>query len=61
LVLADGGGGAGDSLIQALIDKLPEGGPWPASERITWLKMLAMAFQMSCGAETEIEIKEAAN
>jgi hypothetical protein len=56
-----GGGGAGDSLIQALIDKLPESGPWPASERITWLKMLAMAFQMSYGREPEIEIKEAAN
>jgi hypothetical protein len=52
------GGGSGDSLIQALIDKLPEKGPWPASERVTWLKMLAMAFQMSYGPEPEIEIKE---
>jgi len=53
-------GGAGDSLIQALIDKLPGSGPWPASERVTWLKMLAIAFQMSYGHEPEIEIKEAA-
>jgi hypothetical protein len=47
--------------FQALIDKLPESGLWPASEHITWLKMLAMAFQMSYGPEPEIEIKEAAN
>ncbi|HTE77530.1 MAG TPA: hypothetical protein VK653_12460 [Xanthobacteraceae bacterium] len=32
-----------------------------AADRITWLKMLAMAFQMSYGLEPEIEIKEAAN
>jgi hypothetical protein len=56
-----GGGGSEDSLIQALIEKLPEKGPWPAAERVTWLKMLAMAFQMSYGQEPEIEIKEAAN
>lgn len=58
---SSGGGGPDDSLIQALIQKLPDKGPWPAAERVTWLKMLAMAFQMSYGAEPEIEIKEAAN
>jgi hypothetical protein len=28
------------------------------AERIVWLKMLTMAFQMSYGHEPEIEIKE---
>jgi hypothetical protein len=55
------GGGPDDPLIQALIQKLPAKGPWPAGERVTWLKMLAMAFQMSYGPETEIDIKEVAN
>jgi hypothetical protein len=54
-----GGGGPTDPLIRALIQKLPRKGPWSASERVTWLKMLAMAFQMSYGPEPEIEIKEA--
>jgi hypothetical protein len=53
------GGGPTDFLIRALIQKLPRKGPWSASERVTWLKMLAMAFQMSYGSEPEIEIKEA--
>jgi hypothetical protein len=53
------GGGPEDRLIQALIEKLPEKGPWRAAERVTWLKMLSMAFQMSYGQEPEIEIKEA--
>jgi len=57
-----GGGGPTDPLIQALIHKLPEGGPWPADDRINWLKMLAMAFQITYGQEPSIEIKkEAAN
>jgi hypothetical protein len=56
-----GGGGPTDPLIHALIQKLPRKGPWSASERVTWLKMLAMAFQMSYGPEPEMEIKEAAN
>jgi len=45
--------------IRALIERLPEEGPWPAAERVNWPKMLAMA--MSCGQEPDIEIKEAAN
>jgi hypothetical protein len=59
----NGGGGAGDALIQALIDKLPPSGPWPVDDRVNWLKMLIMGFQVAYGTEEEIEIKkkEAAN
>ena len=53
-----GGGGSNDSLIQAVIQKLPEAGPWSVDERVTWLKMLTMAFQMTYGQEAKIEIKE---
>jgi hypothetical protein len=45
-----------------LIQKLPAQGPWGADERVTWLKMLAMAFQIAYGPVEEISIKkEAAN
>ena len=45
-----------------LIQKLPHTGPWAVDERVTWLKMLAMAFQITYGQEPNIEIKkEAAN
>jgi hypothetical protein len=57
----EGTGGQNDPLIKALIQKLSGAGPWPTAERITWLKMLTMAFQMSYGQEAEIKIKEAAN
>ena len=57
-----GGSGPDDPLIQALIQKLPHTGPWAVDERVTWLKMLAMAFQITYGQEQNIEIKkEAAN
>jgi hypothetical protein len=57
-----GGGGGKDPLIAALIQKLPAEGSWPVDERVTWLKMLAMAFQITYGQEVEIRItKEAAN
>lgn len=57
-----GGGGTKDPLINALIQKLPKSGKWPVDERVNWLKMLAMAFQISYGQEPEINIKkEAAN
>jgi hypothetical protein len=61
-----GGGGGGsdhsgpnDPLIQAIIQKLPSKGPWPMKERITWMKMLAMAFDIAYGAEEgdEMEIR----
>ena len=40
---------------------IPDKGPWPTAERVNWMKMFAMAFQMSYGQEPDIEIKEAAN
>jgi hypothetical protein len=60
---AGDGGGPTDALIQALIEKLPAQGPWSADERINWLKMLVMGFQVAYGADDEIEVKkkEAAN
>ena len=58
-----GNGGQNDPLIKALIQKLPSGGKWPVDDRINWLKMLVMGFQVAYGADVEIEIKkkEAAN
>jgi hypothetical protein len=52
-----------DTLIQALVEKLPAQGPWSVDDRINWLKMLVMGFQVAYGADDEIEIKkkEAAN
>jgi len=56
------GGGTNDQLIQALIQKLPDSGPWSADERVNWLKLLTMAFQIAYGPTENIEIKkEAAN
>ena len=51
-----GPGGPKDPLLIALIQKLPEKGPWPADDRIMWLRMIAMAFQMAYGQEDEIEV-----
>ncbi len=43
-----------DRLLAALIAKLPvQGGQWPREDRVTWLRMMAMAFDVvygSCGA-----------
>jgi len=55
-----GGSGPDDPLIQALIQKLPTAGPWTVDERVTWLKMLAMAFDITYGHEPSIEIKKEA-
>ena len=55
-----GGSGPDDPLIQALIQKLPLAGPWTADERVTWLKMSAMAFDITYGHEPNIEIKKVA-
>ncbi len=58
------GGGGGDSLdplIAALIQKLPQSGdpkPWPVDQRVTWLQMTAMAFQMAYGAVEPIDVKK---
>jgi hypothetical protein len=58
-----GNGGHNDPLIKALIQKLPSGGNWPVDDRVNWLKMLVMGFQVAYGTDAEIEIKkkEAAN
>jgi hypothetical protein len=32
-----------------MIQKLPEKRPWPKVERDTWMKMLAMAFDIAYG------------
>ena len=48
-----------DPLINELFQKLPKAGVWPVDERVSWLKMLAMAFQVIYGQETEIDIKKA--
>jgi hypothetical protein len=60
----NGGGGDGegpnDPLIQALIQKLPKSGPWNVDERVNWLKLLTMAFQIAYGPDVEIEIKKGA-
>jgi hypothetical protein len=46
-----------DPLLNALIDKLPPPGVWPANERSAWLKMMAMAFDVVYGAaEGGVEI-----
>lgn len=50
------GEGPNDALIHALIQKLPKAGLWPVDERVTWLKMMAMAFQIAYGPEPEIDI-----
>lgn len=52
------GGGPTDPLISALIQKLPKSGEtWPAEARVTWLQMMAMAFQMSYGQAPAIDIR----
>lgn len=53
-----GTGGPNDQLIQALISKLPPSGPWSADDRVNWLKMLVLGFQVAYGADDEIEIKK---
>jgi hypothetical protein len=40
------------------MQKLPPSGPWSADERVNWLKLLTMAFQIAYGPSDEIEIKK---
>lgn len=59
-----GGGGDGpdlDPLIAALIQKLPPAGTtdWPIGDRVMWLQMAAMAFQMAYGPTAPIKIEAA--
>jgi hypothetical protein len=60
-----GGGGAGadDPLIAALIQKLPPAGTdWSTDERIAWLQLMVMGFQVAYGPKEQISVsKEAAN
>jgi hypothetical protein len=51
------GGGPKDPLIAALIQKLPSSGDWPAADRVVWLRMAIMAFDMAYGRSGEIEVK----
>lgn len=51
-------GGPTDPLMSALIAKLPaSGASWPVDARLTWLQMMAMAFQLSYGQEPDIDIR----
>lgn len=44
-----------DELVRAVVRKLPApGAPFPAEARDAWLKMMAMAFDVSYGATTEL-------
>ena len=53
-----GGGGPNDPLISALIQKLPMSGTdWSVDDRVMWLQMMTMAFQMAYGQKENIEIK----
>jgi hypothetical protein len=60
-----GGGGAGadDPLIAALIQKLPPAGTdWSTDERVAWLQLMIMGFQVAYGPKEQISVsKEAAN
>lgn len=49
-----GGGGPNDPLIRAVIQKLPRKGPWSAKDRLNWIKMLMMAFNVTYG-DVEID------
>ncbi len=50
-------GGGLDPVIAALIQKLPRNKePWPADQRVTWLQMIAMSFDLAYGPETSIVI-----
>jgi hypothetical protein len=54
------GGGPDDPLLSALIQKLPKSGAqWSVGDRVMWLNMIAMAFQMAYGQEPPIEIRAA--
>ena len=57
------GSGAGDPLIAALIQKLPPAGEdWSADERVAWVQLMIMGFQVAYGPKEQISVKkEAAN
>lgn len=56
-----GGGNGIDPLIDALIQKLPskdEGKAFSIDDRIMWLQMMAMAFQMAYGQTDAISVEK---
>jgi len=57
-----GGGATGDALLDALVAKLPKSGAnFDITSRVTWLQMVAMAFQLAYGPAGEIDIKAKQN
>jgi hypothetical protein len=49
--------GTGDPVVDALVKKLPNSGStWPVDERITWLRMISMSFDLAYGVEQSISI-----
>jgi hypothetical protein len=57
-----GGGATGDSLLDALIAKLPStGSTWDVDARIAWLKLITMGFQLAYGTVTDIKISIESN
>ncbi len=55
------GGGGLDPVIAALIQKLPKGkDDWPVDQRVTWLQMIAMAFDLAYGPGAPISITKGA-
>jgi len=47
--------GENDPLLAAVISKLPAPGTsWPAEQRVAWLKMMAMAFDLAYGVVEEM-------
>jgi hypothetical protein len=47
-----------DGVITALIEKLPTEGTWDVDERVAWLRMMAMAFDMAYGRMAAIKIEQ---
>ena len=46
-------------MIDALIEQLPAPGePFPAEDRVVWLKMMAVALQVEYGKDDPIDIKK---
>jgi len=48
-----------DPLVEAVIARLPLDGHWPRQNRLAWLRMAAMAFDVAYGPQAAIAIGEA--
>ena len=56
----NGGGDGGDldPVIRALVQKIPpSSAPWGVDEQVMWLRMMAMAFNMTYGGKRQIKIE----